>query len=209
MPHGDSDIQARRKREAVVARPSLRRERAERRRAEAAVKLILFGVALVLAPAFFGKAFNALIPVGLIMLVAGGIFVWVGRRSPPTTNLPTPRAPGHRPDRRIEPTAGGLDEIREIFEVESPRSRADRTPTDAPRPTSWSPEVFNVIEWRRFEAVVEVLFQQAGFETRSQSHGADDGIDVWLYSRNHSGSPVSRRSVQALVRQARGRRQDP
>jgi hypothetical protein len=33
-----------------MARPSLRRDRAERRRAEAAIKLILFGVALVIAP---------------------------------------------------------------------------------------------------------------------------------------------------------------
>jgi restriction system protein len=48
-----------------------------------------------------------------------------------------------------------------------------------------------VIEWRRFEALVEALFAQAGFETRSQSHGADEGIDVWLHSRSDPGTPVS------------------
>ncbi|WP_269632134.1 restriction endonuclease [Pelomonas sp. BJYL3] len=37
-----------------------------------------------------------------------------------------------------------------------------------------------MIEWRRFEAVVEALFKQVGFETKSQSHGADGGIDIWL-----------------------------
>ena len=51
--------------------------------------------------------------------------------------------------------------------------------------------MFEVIEWRRFEAVVERLFAQAGFETRSQSHGADGGVDVWLYSRHTPGKPVS------------------
>lgn len=59
------------------------------------------------------------------------------------------------------------------------------------RPLVWGPEVFSVIEWRRFEALVEALFAQAGFETRSQSHGADGGVDVWLYSRSSPGHPVS------------------
>ncbi len=56
--------------------------------------------------------------------------------------------------------------------------------------TSWSPAVFAAIEWRRFEAVCEKLFGQAGFETRSQSHGADGGVDIWLHSRNAKG-PVA------------------
>ena len=58
-------------------------------------------------------------------------------------------------------------------------------------PQTWRAAIFDVIEWRRFEAVVEALFQQAGFETKSQSHGADEGIDVWLYSRNNPGAAVS------------------
>lgn len=60
------------------------------------------------------------------------------------------------------------------------REKADR----------WSSDVFAAIEWRRFEAVVEALFAQAGFETRSQSHGADGGVDIWLHSKNAEG-PVS------------------
>jgi restriction system protein len=54
----------------------------------------------------------------------------------------------------------------------------------------WSPAVFAAIEWRRFEAVCEALFAQAGFETRAQSHGADGGVDIWLHSKNAEG-PVS------------------
>lgn len=46
------------------------------------------------------------------------------------------------------------------------------------------------MEWRRFEAVCEKLFSQAAFETRSQSHGADGGVDIWLFSRYANG-PVA------------------
>lgn len=60
----------------------------------------------------------------------------------------------------------------------------------APVPTAWSAAVFKAIEWRRFEAVCEALFAQAGFEARTQSHGPDGGVDVWLHSK-HAHGPVS------------------
>ena len=59
-----------------------------------------------------------------------------------------------------------------------------------PRATHWSPEVFTAIEWRRFEAVCELLFEQAGFETRMQPRGADGGAEIWLNSR-HAEGPVA------------------
>jgi restriction system protein len=59
-----------------------------------------------------------------------------------------------------------------------------------PPQSSWSAAVFEAIEWRRFEAVCEALFAQAGFQTKAQSHGADGGVDIWLYSQHASG-PVS------------------
>jgi restriction system protein len=56
-------------------------------------------------------------------------------------------------------------------------------PTSSPTPASaWSPAVFAAIEWRRFEAVCEALFAQAGYTTRAQSHGADGGVDIWLHT---------------------------
>ncbi len=54
-------------------------------------------------------------------------------------------------------------------------------------PAGWNAAVFAAIEWRRFEAVCEALFAQAGFRTESQSHGADGGVDIWLYSANAVG----------------------
>ncbi|HPG61392.1 MAG TPA: restriction endonuclease [Casimicrobium sp.] len=65
------------------------------------------------------------------------------------------------------------------------------TPVERVRPSAWSRAVFSQIEWRRFEAVVELLFQQAGFDTKSQAHGADGGVDVWLYARGKTETPAS------------------
>lgn len=66
---------------------------------------------------------------------------------------------------------------------EPPKANA----TTASALTTWSPAVFKAIEWRRFEAVCETLFAQAGFEARTQSHGPDGGVDVWLYSKHAQG----------------------
>jgi len=64
----------------------------------------------------------------------------------------------------------------------------ERDPLRVPAQT-WAPHVFDEIEWRRFEALCEALFAQAGVRTESQSHGADGGVDIWLYSA-HSPKPM-------------------
>jgi restriction system protein len=56
-----------------------------------------------------------------------------------------------------------------------------------PPATQWSARVFDDIEWRRFEELCANLFAQAGFEARSQSHGADGGVDIWLHSKHADG----------------------
>lgn len=185
------------------AEPVTRRERkvtrAAERRVEAAVKLLIFGAVLTLVPFFVGnsplaKAFAALTPIGLMMLAAGGLFVWLGRRGSESG------AQGPRPG----PSARGLSGTwtppstspppvdRTVTELQRNAVAPRPSRSDPPsRPTSWSAEVFALIEWRRFEALVEDLFRQGGFETKSQSHGPDSGVDVWLYSRNQPGTPVS------------------
>lgn len=79
------------------------------------------------------------------------------------------------------------------------------------QPMHWSADVFATIEWRRFEAVCKLLFAQAGFDTRSLSHGAQGGMDLWLHSRNGHGlvalvqckhaphKPVGVRELQEFV----------
>jgi restriction system protein len=71
----------------------------------------------------------------------------------------------------------------------SPAPQIEHPPREEPR-SEWSGAVFDQIEWRRFEAVCQALFAQAGFEAKSQSHGPDGGVDIWLHSR-HADGPAS------------------
>lgn len=132
-------------------------------------------------------------PFGWLMLAIGcGLVWWQARSSRP--NVPDllrtqdDMAPESSLRLRVEP--GFVDVLPTELAVDRLEPRLWSAPP-RPVPQSWGAEVFDVIEWRRFEALVEALFSQAGFETKSQSHGADEGVDIWLYSRNNPGTPVS------------------
>lgn len=172
--------------------------------AEAALALSALGLVIVLLPRVLGTSILATIlrpfaTVGWLMLIGGGIGLWFLRRrqegahqqsqpQPPANPAANPRRQARRPERpsplveRLDASGGSVYE-----------PAGDAVRAAAPhRPTTWSAAVFSAIEWRRFEALVEALFAQAGFVTKAQSHGPDDGIDVWLYSKNQiDGSPVS------------------
>lgn len=86
--------------------------------------------------------------------------------------------------------ADSTDFARSAVQVEpespaNPLRRAARPPAAA-----WCLQVFDDIEWKRFETLCAEVFAQAGFEARTQSHGADGGVDIWLHSRNAVG-PVA------------------
>ncbi len=171
-----------------MARQSKRNTREERRREDAAVKLMALGgmfavMPLSLGQSQLGKAFAALGPLGLAMFSAGGFLMWLARRS--AVNEVRPAVPSAPPSFGSASPVGRRDSAvdRQIDEAYSARP----SQTAPARPETWNAAVFDVIEWRRFEAVTEALFQQAGFETTSKSHGPDGGVDVWLYK---AGKPV-------------------
>lgn len=161
---------------------------------EKATVACAIGVAALLAPALLGNTtilggiFRVLQPLGWFALLGGmalfGIHHLTKGKQPIAAPMPTPKP---RP-----PTPKELEVLRDIRDdiLNEPRSFRIIEPTVRSNPRSWSPAVFSAIEWRRFEAVCEKLFAQAGFETKSQSHGADGGVDIWLYSRNAEG-PVA------------------
>ena len=64
------------------------------------------------------------------------------------------------------------------------------TEPNAQPQTQWSKKVFSDIEWRRFEAVCEKFYSQGKFRTKSQRHGPDGGVDIWMYF-DDSEKPVS------------------
>ncbi|MCY1226029.1 Restriction endonuclease [compost metagenome] len=172
---------------ARQTRAERRRERARQELAGKAWMAIFVGILLlVVAPAFLkgpivGTLGPALRPAGWVALAIGavllGLHYVVRRQAAPVEIEPTAvRAPAR-------PAPASTAERREPVLSPSPS-----TAPHAGQESQWSPAVLHAIEWRRFEALCEALYAQAGFTTRSQSHGADGGVDIWLQSR-HSDMP--------------------
>ena len=183
-----------------MARRKPKTNRQARKIRQAGASLLVLGVTCLVLPAAMrdsaiGAAFAGLPALGWPIAAAGALALVAGlaleRRghrapvavqpAPPTVYLRTPTSSDTRS--RGELTGGGKANA---AAVASPVAGV-KPPA---RPERWSETVFDVIEWRRFEAVVERMFQQAGFVTRSQSHGADEGVDVWLYTHRHPDTPI-------------------
>jgi restriction system protein len=161
---------------------------------EKGIAVCALGVGMLLFPLFAGKSpvvaamASGLQPIGFMALLAGAALLgihWLAKRKEDGAS-PLPQGKRRAPNPKV------LTVLRDIRDdiISNPRESAANEPKARETITSWSPAVFAVIEWRRFEAVCESLFVQAGFETKSQSHGADGGVDIWLHSRNATG-PVA------------------
>jgi restriction system protein len=182
------------------SRSNKRQKRALNTLSEKGAMATGLGVLFLLAPSLLGNSplFKPLATVlhglgwpvlgfGLLLL---GIHFALKSKADKSIALPTAvpirREPTNRQDAfgNIPPPApGGVV-------AEARHAPFTKTRMQPQRATTWSPAVFAAIEWRRFEAVCETLFAQAGFQTRSQSHGADGGVDIWLHSANAQG-PVA------------------
>jgi restriction system protein len=161
---------------------------------------LVLGAAMLIAPLFLGGHSSpimsavstglrgpALLALGLGLLMCAAALLF--RRLKGTReSTPTGRAKAGRPPvSDADRAAGDFSGFRSGYEPS--RVMEDIEPDGPPRvrQKTWSERVFDDIEWRRFEALCEALFAQAGFETQSQSHGADGGVDIWLFSRNAQG----------------------
>lgn len=172
--------------------------RKRRNQTEIAWKLIGIGLLLGIVPLLLSKsplgaAFRAFAPFGWLLFAIGCGALWWQVRSKQSKSAEPPRPESDappRPFRRPRDEAPPVDRTATEFDRMTAPSML-RTGRPMSVPQSWGTAVFDAIEWRRFEALVEALFAQAGFETKSQSHGADGGIDIWLYSRSHPSGPVS------------------
>ncbi|WP_447776836.1 restriction endonuclease [Variovorax boronicumulans] len=172
---------------AKQTRTERRRERARQELAGKGWTAIFFGIVLlVVAPAFLkgpivGALGPALRPAGWVALAVGAVLLglhYIVRRQ--AARVEVEPAAAHAPAR---PAPTATTERREPA-----LSPAPSTAPHASQESQWSPAVLHAIEWRRFEALCEALYAQAGFTTRSQSHGADGGVDIWLQSK-HSDVP--------------------
>lgn len=154
--------------------------RAGSRRRQAGIRLLAGGALLALLAQWLGhpapgRVPAAMLPVGLAMAAAGLLLLcWSWWR---------PRGASSRrrvTRRRTVPAASAAAGA-------APPRRVVDTPAPA-EPLVWGPPVFQVIEWQRFDAVVETLFSQGGFDLRRRR--SDDGVDLWLHSRRQPDAPA-------------------
>jgi restriction system protein len=176
-----------------MAKQSKAQLRATRRREDAAFKLLGAGAFIVMVPLVFrasplGKGAAAILPLGLVVLVIGACLLFLGRARK-TPHPPAAPHPEYVPTLLTRLDVADEDLVAAEFERMGEEAKATwrRRP---PRPAAWGPDVFRVIEWRRFEALVEALFRQMGVEAKSQPHGADGGVDIWLYAGQKPEAPL-------------------
>ena len=165
-----------------MARRSNRRnnKQAESPLLEIGVKAMVAGIGLLLASFLMGKS-PILSGAAAVLMATAWLALGIGALLLIAHGLTRKKSANETPGSLLT-TAGGASNRK--------RAGADLVDPNHPRQSHWSAAVFSEIEWRRFEAVCEALFAQAGFETRSQSHGADGGVDIWLHSKNATG-PVA------------------
>jgi restriction system protein len=169
----------------------VRRKKSHQPFLEKGLNALILGAGLWLIPAFMsGKPLLGikstlqmlawfLMGIGLLLL---GIHYLLKNKAGDGERVEPKFAP-QRPSRSARPAQ--LEETA-IWHAVAPEMPSPNTTSTAL--TEWSSAVFKAIEWRRFEAVCEVLFSQAGFEARTQSHGPDGGVDVWLHSKHAQGA---------------------
>lgn len=144
--------------------------------------MLAVGVGLVLVPIVLqgsqmAAGLKQLPYIGAIAIAVGLVMLWLERTGQP----------------QIVKSSHLSSKVVSIGKTRAERAHADKSNSEVTpaRPDQWGPDVLGLIEWRRLEAVVEALFKQAGFETKAQSHGADGGVDIWLYSKHKPGEVAS------------------
>lgn len=144
-------------------------------------------VATVIIPALFGgsRVLGGLVlmlsPLAWLMAAVFGVialFRFLKQRTvaPPSTAMPS------RVERR-EPTtvvtSAPLSDLdRELLSGTRQPSPAD---TPSARPTAWSREVIDRIEWKRFEDLCCEFYRVKGIRAETTRLGADGGVDIRLF----------------------------
>lgn len=111
-----------------------------------------------------------------LLLAAAGASYLKQRRAATATEAPrcTDRIAPKRP-------AAELDETWDANIRQRREPRFDPPPGVTDRPTEWSADVLNRMDWKRFEALTAAYYKQLGFRAETIQCGPDGGIDVKLF----------------------------
>lgn len=181
---------------AKTKKSSAKHNRAIRRFRVAAIQMAILGMAMALLPLFVTSLLWAGLakssaPFGWALCAAGLLLLWFSRPSGDKPVSSSVVSTGHVDLVARTSLQHKTDIVRTVPTASASLGTVPLQSTVRKRPSEWSREVFLQIEWRRFEALIETLFAQAGFETRAQALGADGGVDVWLYAKGREKRPVS------------------
>ncbi|TVT60421.1 MAG: DUF2034 domain-containing protein [Azoarcus sp. PHD] len=93
--------------------------------------------------------------------------------------------PVGKPSRASGPVISPGDKalLRRTFEPasNSPSAETSDTGVAQPRPTAWSLDVINRIEWKRFEDVCCAFYREKGIRAETTALGPDGGVDIRLF----------------------------
>jgi restriction system protein len=119
-----------------------------------------------------------------LLLAAAGVSYLKQRRTSTAAAAPPARGSSQR-----RPLAE-LDETWDADIRQRREPRFDLPSVPANRPTKWSADVLNRMDWKRFEALTAAYYKHLGFRAETIQCGPDGGIDVKLF-RGDESSPAA------------------
>jgi restriction system protein len=119
------------------------------------------------------------------LLLAAAVVSYLKQRRT-ATSTETPRTRGIAPKR---PSAE-LDETWDVGIRQRREPRFDPPRGAADRPSEWSADVLNRMDWKRFEALTAAYYKELGFRAETIQCGPDGGIDVKLF-RGDGATPAA------------------
>ena len=161
-------------------------QRPAARQPQRTIKPVLLTVALVLALTWTGAwllhfsegtVLAVTLAVLVLCLIAVALPFAFGKRhhgNAVTERRDTVTATGPTRDQPAQPAGGSTTE----------------EPVAALNGRRWSLDVFAAMDAQRFAAVCETWFSWAGFDTRSEAHRTNEGVDIWLHAAKMPG-PVA------------------
>ncbi|HAF56347.1 MAG TPA: endonuclease [Thauera sp.] len=154
----------------------------------AAMAAVCVLAATVIIPALFGssRVLGGLVLVfaplaWLMAVIFGGISLIRFLRQRPQDSPAPPRSPTNRPAQAAtRATEASLSEVDKALVA---KSFATPTSAAAPaaRPTAWSRELIDRIEWKRFEDLCCEFYRVKGIRAETTRLGADGGVDIRLF----------------------------
>jgi len=115
----------------------------------------------------------------------GGIGIALLKALPaPRRRRTWPKRP-RKQDRSGDFRMGDSCEGEDWFASGSPQQPTPKTvapPAETSVPQTWSLDVLQALEWKRFETVCAEHIRMTGYEPKETRIGADGGVDIWVYT---------------------------